>query len=120
MVKNITSIESLLYSLQPAIITIVVLLLLRLILNRILSSLAERGTLTITTRATIIRFTDIIVFFIAVIVILQTFIEPYQLLIAVSILVILGVFLFYYELREFMAYINLQLLIIQLLLLKRL
>ncbi len=107
---NTTSIEYWLYTLQPALIIIVLVLLLRFILNRILLSLAERGTLTLTTKATIMRFIDVIVFFIIVVVTLQVVIAPYQVLIAVSILVILGLFLFFYELREFMAYINLQLL----------
>lgn len=108
--NDTTGIESLLHSFQPAIIVIVTVLLMRLILNKIFNSLAERGTLTITTKVTIMRFIDIIVFFTIVIAFLQVVIAPYQVLVAVSIIVVLSLFLFFYELREFMAYINLQLL----------
>jgi hypothetical protein len=107
---NTSSVEPIFYSLEPAIITILLVLLLRFVLNKILLSLAERGTLTIATKATIMRFIDITVFFVVVVVVLQVLVPPYQVLIAVSIIIVLGLFLFFYELREFMAYINLQLL----------
>ncbi len=108
--ENTTSIEVFIQTLQPAIIVVLMVLLLRFILNRIFTSLAERGTLTISTKATIMRFVDIAVFFIIIVAVLQILVAPYQVLLAVSILVLLASFLFFYELCEFLAYINLQLL----------
>ncbi len=105
-----SDIENALQIMQPIIVTIIVILLLRFILNKILSSLTERGTLTITTKATIMRFVDIIVGFIIILVVLQALIQPYQVFVVVAILLFISFFLFYYELREFVAYINLQLL----------
>jgi len=104
------TIEEILHQFQPALITILLLIILRIILSRVLSSLSERGILTLTTRATILRFIDLIMLFIAIATILQVFIQPTQLIFAMISLVVIAFILFFYELREFMAYINLQLL----------
>jgi len=107
---NATSVEAFLQSLQPVFITILVILLLRFILSRILGSLADRGVLTLSTRATIMRFIDVIVFFAIIIVVLQATVQPIEVYVPLSIIVLLTVITFLPELREFTAYINLQLL----------
>jgi len=107
---RIISIEDLLQALQPTIIVILLIVLLRFILSRVLSSLTERGSITVTTRATIMKAVDVVVFFTVIIALLQSVAAPYEVLIAIVLIIVIGLFIFYYELREFLAYINLQLL----------
>ncbi|MET1159841.1 MAG: hypothetical protein ABWW65_02660 [Thermoprotei archaeon] len=102
--------ETIIEMLQPTLITIFAVLLFRFILGRILYSLAERGTITIAIRATIIKAIDVVVFFIIVVSVLRLIATPYEVAIAVTLIAVFGFFIFYYELREFLAYVNLQLL----------
>lgn len=103
------SIEEFLRQLQPLFIALILIVIIRFIINYIISSLVERGKVTYVTRSIFMRTIDLILLFIAISIILHTFFAPYQIFIALTVLIIVLAILFLYELREFIAYINLQL-----------
>ncbi len=102
--------EQLLFKFQSVILVIIILVLMRILLVRFLTSLMNRGVVSASTKNTISRFIDVIVIFIILVTVLNVFVPPDIVVIAVSIFIVSSFILFFYEIREFVAYINLQLL----------
>lgn len=103
------SIETFIRGLYPLFITLAIIVLIRLAISYLMSSLVEHGRITHVTKSAFMKLLDLILFFTAIVVALQTFFAPYQVFVALSVLVALIAITFFYELREFNAYINLQL-----------
>lgn len=103
------TIENILFSLQSTIIISLLAILIRFIINRFLSVLFDRGAITIGTKSTIMRFVDVIVVLVILVAFLQALVAPPIVVYAVLVFATITITLFYYELREFVAYINLQL-----------
>ncbi len=103
------TVEQFLYSLQSAIIITLLAILVRFIINRFLNVLFDRGTMTLCTKSTSMRFVDILVILIILVAFLQALVAPPIVVYAVLVFTVIAVTLFYYELKEFVAYINLQL-----------
>jgi len=103
------SVEEYIRNLQPLFIAIVFIIFIRFIINYIISSLVERGKITYVTKTVFMRIIDLVLLLTSISIVLHTFFAPYQLFIALFVIVIVLTILFYYELREFIAYVNLQL-----------
>ncbi len=94
----------------PVVVVFAVMIIVRMILVRLLTGLVNRGVLTLGTKLTLVRVVDMIVLLTILLSVLQYFAES---LVIYAIIVIFGsiiIVLFYYEIREFTAYISLQLL----------
>ncbi len=105
-----TSVEQLLFSLQTAIIITLLVILLRIVLVRFLAALMSRGRISAATKATLSRLIDIVAVFTVITAFLEVFVSIQILVITIAVFILISFLLFYYELREFVAYINLQLL----------
>ncbi|MCD6301201.1 MAG: hypothetical protein J7L82_03925 [Staphylothermus sp.] len=103
------SIENLLYSLRSAIIIVLLVILIRFIIGRLLTVLFDRGIITLGTRSTIMRFVDVVAVLVVITAFLQSLVAPPVVLYTLAIFTLLSSVLFFYEIREFIAYINLQL-----------
>ncbi len=104
------SIENILFGLQTAIIITLLVVLARIVLVRFLGALMSRGRISAATKATLTRLIDIITIFTVIIAFLEFFVSVQLLIITIAVFILISFLLFYYELREFVAYINLQLL----------
>jgi len=109
-IETAVSVEETLSTLLPVLAAIAVILLIRYIIGRLLSSLVERGTLTLGTKIAILRFVNIAVLIAILIIILQVVTASHLVIFAIAVLVVVGGVIFFYELKEFAAYINIQLL----------
>ncbi|ABN70196.1 hypothetical protein Smar_1100 [Staphylothermus marinus F1] len=105
---NLT-IEGILFSLQSALIVTLLVVLVRFIINRFLTVLFDRGVITISTKSTVMRFVDLSAILVILVAFLQALVSPPIVIYAVLVFAFIAITLFYYELREFVAYINLQL-----------
>lgn len=103
------SIEEYIRELQPLFIALMLILFIRFIINYIISSLVERGKITYVSKSIFMRTIDLILLFTSVSIVLHTFFAPYQIFIALTVLIVVLAVLFFYELREFIAYIDIQL-----------
>ncbi len=114
MVFNLTnispsSIERILYDLAPAIILLAVIIVLRYFVSRLLSTFYRRGYIGVGTKITITRIMDSIFILIFSLFIIQSYVPSIVTYVVIVIFALLVAILFYYEIREFTAYITLQL-----------
>ncbi len=115
MIGNITStsigdIEELIYKATPAIILLIVLVVLRYFINRLMLTLYRKGYIGIGTKITIMRIMDSIFILVFALFIIQSYIPSIVTYAVIIIFAVLVTILFFYEIREFTAYISLQLL----------
>jgi hypothetical protein len=104
-----TSVENILFQLETPILITLLLIITRIILVRFLGALMSRGRISAPTKATLSRLIDLIVVFTTIVVFLEVVVSMEVLVLTVAVIIIIIFLLFYYELREFLAYINLQL-----------
>jgi len=94
----------------PVIAAILVIAVIRFFLSKVLSSLVQRGSITLGTKSAIMRFVDLAAIVAVIITVIHAVTVAYEALIAVVLLIAVGAMLFFYELKEFAAFVNLQLL----------
>jgi len=94
----------------PVIAAILVVVIIRFFVSKVLSSLVQRGSITLGTKSAIMRFVDLAAIVAVVITIIHAVTVAYEAIIAIVLLIVVGVMLFFYELKEFAAFVNLQLL----------
>lgn len=105
-----TIIEKLLEEYSWFIIVILLIVVTRILLTRIVNILFERGIFSIGTRAMLIRIIDTIMIIVVIIAILQVFQAPMVGYLMMAVFVAMILIIFFYEIREFTAYVSLQLL----------
>ena len=104
------SIEQYIYMFYPVILTVIVMLFVRIVLVRLLSGLVNRGVLTLGTKLTLVRVIDMIVLLTVLLSAVQLFARSLVVYVLIVLFGSVIIVLFYYEIREFTAYISLQLL----------
>jgi len=114
MVFNLTnispsSIEEALYEFAPAIILLVAIIVLRYFISRLLTTLYQRGYIGVGTKITIMRIMDSIFILVFSLFIIQSYVPSIVTYVIIVIFALLVAILFFYEIREFTAYITLQL-----------
>ncbi len=103
-------VESIIFKMWTAIAITLLVVVIRIILARFITALMNRGRISAGTKSTLIRLIDVISIFIILVAFLELVVTAYMLVVTVALLIIASIILFFYELREFLAYINLQLL----------
>ncbi len=103
-------IETALFSMWTAILITLLVVVVRIILARFITALMNRGRISAGTKATLIRLIDIITVFVILVAFLELVVTFNILILTITLLILASLVLFFYELREFLAYINLQLL----------
>ncbi len=104
------TIEKLLTEYSWFIIVILLIVVARILLTRIVTILFERGIFSIGTKAMLTRIIDTIMIIVVIIAILQVFQAPMVGYLVMVIFAAMILILFFYEIREFTAYVSLQLL----------
>ncbi len=104
------SVEAILFDMRYFFLAVLTIILIRILVSRFLNTLMNRGVITVGTKALIIRFIDVTLVFFILIALLQLLMPQSTVIIATASFLISMLILFYYEVREFIAYINLQLL----------
>ncbi len=90
-------------------IFIAVVLLVRYLVSWFVSTLRQRGMISASTKSMLIRILDLIVIIAVILGVVESFtasLTPYIIVIAIGIMLFI---LFYYEIREFTAFITIQL-----------
>ncbi len=96
--------------LAPAIISLLILFIARILIGRLITTLYNRGIIGVGTRITLFRILDTASVIIAILVIVQAYTAALTVYVVVFLIAILTVIMFFYEIRGFTAYISLQLL----------
>ncbi|MEM0505588.1 MAG: hypothetical protein QW267_06290 [Sulfolobales archaeon] len=100
--------ESLINQLELIALLAITIVVIRYVLGKFITSLVQRGGISIGTKATLIRMIDLVLlssFLIISVNIVTASLTPYAI---VAILGILVLTFFYYEVKQFAAYITLQ------------
>ncbi len=103
-------VSSLLSQLLPIIVSLVIILVIRVLLGRLISTLYQRGIISIGTKITLTRVLDTGAVIAAIIVVLQSYAMAATTYLVIFLLAAFIVTIFYYEIKGFTAYISLQLL----------
>ncbi len=104
-----SSIERILYDFAPAIILLIAIIVLRYFISRLLSTLYQRGYIGVGTKITIMRIMDSVFILVFSLFIIQSYVPSIVTYAIIAIFALLIAILFFYEIREFTAYITLQL-----------
>lgn len=107
---SIGVIEQIFFDLLTPVLIMLLIGLIYLVITRFLTALMNRGRISASTKATLSRLIGIISVFTIIVVFLQVIVSIELLVITIAILAFVSILIFFYELREFIAYINLQLL----------
>ncbi len=109
---SLTSIDinSLLQYLLPIIVSLIIILVIRILLGRLISTLYRRGIISVGTKITLTRIFDTGAIIAAIIVVLQAYTMALTTYLVVFLLAVFIITMFYYEIKGFTAYISLQLL----------
>lgn len=98
----------LLNQLEVIILLIIIVVVIRYILSRFLSSLTQRGSISLSTRALLTRLIDLTLlsaFLIITVNIVTASLTPYAVVVVLGFIVLT---FFFYEVKQFAAYITLQ------------
>ncbi|RLG84582.1 MAG: hypothetical protein DRO40_00900 [Thermoprotei archaeon] len=105
----IPAIEEIFTQYSNIFITIIIMVFARILIVRLINSLFERGVFSVGTRVILIRIIDTAVIMIILATILHQLAATYATYIVIAVFAAMVLVLFFYEIKEFTAYISLQL-----------